>query len=138
MFLLTFFREFYMTNKSIFVVTSADEKPDKAIMPFTLGNTALAMDAEASIILQSTGVFPDKKDCSRHIHAMAFPPLQQLMEIFKEEGVKHFACEPCIQARAISAKDLLDGIEIISGPTLVDGYLEAKNVVVYKGRQKPC
>jgi predicted peroxiredoxin len=39
-----------MADKSIFVVTSADEKQDKAIMPFTLGNTALALNAEASII----------------------------------------------------------------------------------------
>ena len=120
-----------MADKSIFVVTSADEKPDKAIMPFTLGDTALAMDAEASIILQSTGVFPGKEDCSRRIHAKGFPPLQQLMEIFKEEGGKLYACEPCLRARKIAAEDLLEGIEIVAGPTLVDAYLEAKNVVVY-------
>ena len=71
-----------MADKSIFVVTSAVEKPDKAIIPFTLENTALALNAEASIILQSTGVFSGKKDYSRHFHAKGFPPLQQLMEFF--------------------------------------------------------
>jgi predicted peroxiredoxin len=120
-----------MADKLIFVATCADEKPDKATIPFALGNSALAMDAEAIIILQSTGVFLGKKDYARHIHAPGFPPLQQLMEIFKEEGGKLYACEPCIRARNISAADLLDGIEIVSGPTLVDAYLEAKNVVVY-------
>ena len=34
-----------MADKLIFVVTCADEKPDKAIIPFALGNSALAMDA---------------------------------------------------------------------------------------------
>ena len=120
-----------MADKLIFVVTWADEKPDTATIPFALGNSALAMDVEAIIILQSTGVFLGTKDYARHIHATGFPPLQQLMEIFKEEGGKLYACEPCIRARNISAEDLLDGIEIVSGPTLVDGYLEAKNVVLY-------
>ena len=120
-----------MADKLIFVVTSADEKPDKATIPFALGNSALAMDAEATIILQSTGVFLGTKDYARHIHATSFPPLQQLMEIFKEEGGKLYACEPCLRARKIAAEDLLEGIEIVAGPTLVDAYLEAKNVVVY-------
>jgi predicted peroxiredoxin len=53
------------------------------------------------------------------------------MEIFKEEGGKLYACEPCMRARNIAAADLLEGIEIVSGPTLVDAYLEAKNVVLY-------
>jgi predicted peroxiredoxin len=120
-----------MADKLIFVVTCADEKPDKAIIPFALGNSALAMDAEATIILQSAGVFLGKKDYARHIHAPGFPPLEQLIEIFKEEGGKLYACEPCIRARSITAEDLLEHIEIVSGPTLVDNYLEAKNVVVY-------
>lgn len=120
-----------MADKLIFVVTCADEKADKATIPFALGNSALAMDAEPIIILQSTGVFLGTKNYARHIHATGFPPLQELMEIYREEGGKLYACEPCIRARNISAEDLLDGIEIVSGPTLVDGYLEAKNVVVY-------
>jgi predicted peroxiredoxin len=87
---LTFFQEFYMADKSIFVVTSADEKPDKAIIPFTLENTALALNAEASIILQSTGVFSGKKDYSRHFHAKGFPPLQQLMDFFFRKKGENF------------------------------------------------
>jgi len=53
------------------------------------------------------------------------------MELFREGGGKLYACEPCIRARNITAEDLLDSIKIVSAPTLVEGYLEAKNVVVY-------
>ena len=120
-----------MADKLIFVVTCADENADRATIPFALGNSALAMDTEAIIILQSTGVFIGKKDYARHINAPGFPPLQQLMELFREGGGKLYACEPCIRARNITAEDLLDSIKIVSAPTLVDGYLEAKNVVVY-------
>ena len=72
-----------MADKLVFVVTCADEKPDVATIPFALGNSALAMDAEAIIVLQSAGVFLGKKDYARHIHAHGFPPLLELMEIFK-------------------------------------------------------
>jgi predicted peroxiredoxin len=120
-----------MADKLIFVVTCGDEKADKATIPFALGISTMTLDAEAIIILQSTGVFLGKKDYARHIHAPGFPPLTELMEMFREEGGKIYACEPCIRARKITAEDLLEHIEIVSGPTLVDGYLEAKNVVVY-------
>ena len=120
-----------MADTLVFVVTCAEEKADKATIPFALGNSALAMDTEAIIILQSTGVFLGKEDYARHINAPGFPPLQQLMEIFKEEGGKLYACEPCMRARNIAPEDLLEDIEIVSGPTLVDAYLEAKNVIVY-------
>jgi uncharacterized protein involved in oxidation of intracellular sulfur len=120
-----------MADKLIFIVTCADEKADRAIIPFALGNSALAMDVEATIVLQSTGVFLGKKDYARHINATGFPPLEQLIDIFREEGGKLYACEPCIRARNITPEDLLDHIEVVSGPTLVDGYLDAKNVIVY-------
>jgi predicted peroxiredoxin len=89
------------------------------------------MDAEAIVVMQSTGVFLAKKDYARHIHANGFPPLQKLMEMFAEGGGKVYACEPCARAREISSEDLLPGIEIVSGPTLVDFYLDAKNVAIY-------
>ncbi len=120
-----------MADKLVFVVTCAGENEDKATIPFALGCAALAMDTKTIIILQSTGVFLGKKDYARHIHAQGFPPLQELMGIFREEGGKLYACEPCVRARDISADDLLEHIEIVSGPTAVDAYLEAKNVIVY-------
>jgi len=120
-----------MADKMVLVVTHADENPDKATIPFALGNSALAMDAEATIVLQSTGVFLGKKDFARHIHAPGFPPLQELMEIFKEEGGKIYICEPCIRARNIAPEDLLENVEIVAGPTLVDAFLDATSVAVY-------
>jgi uncharacterized protein len=120
-----------MADKLIFVITYAEENPDKATIPFALANSALAMDVEPIIVLQATGVFLGKKDYVRHVHAPGFPPLKQLMEIFQTEGGKIYVCEPCIRARDITADDLLEEFEIVSGPTLIDMFLDAKNVVVY-------
>ncbi len=120
-----------MADKMVFVVTCSDESPDKATIPFALGNAALAMDAEVIIVLQSNGVFLGKKDFARHINAPGFPPLAELMEIFQEAGGALYICEPCIKGRKIAAQDLIDGAEIVAGATLVDRFLDATSVAVY-------
>ena len=83
-----------MPDKLIFVVTCADEKPDMATIPFALGNSALAMDAEPLIILQSTGVFLGKKDFARHIHAAGFPPYSSLWKFTGRKAGKYMPASP--------------------------------------------
>ena len=39
-----------MADTLIFVATCADENPDKATIPFALGNSALAMDTDVIIV----------------------------------------------------------------------------------------
>jgi predicted peroxiredoxin len=115
----------------IFVVTSAEEHPEKATIPFVLANAALAMDTEAIVILQTTGVYLGMKEYARHVHAAGFPPLQELMDAFQEGGGKLYVCDPCIKARQILPEDLIEGAQIVAGATLIDAFLDAKNVVVY-------
>ncbi len=118
-------------EKLVFVVTCAEEQPEKATIPFVLANAALAMDTEAVIVLQMMGVYLGMKDYAKHVHAAGFPPLQDLIESFREEGGRIFVCDPCIKARQISPDDLIEGAEIVAGATLIDTFLDAKNVVAY-------
>ena len=81
-------------KKLVFVVTAAEESPEKATIPFVLGNTALAMDAEPIIILQMTGVYLGMKNYARHVHAAGFPPLQELMDMYQEGGGVSMSANP--------------------------------------------
>ena len=119
------------SKKLVFVITAAEESPEKATIPFVLGNTALAMDAEPIIILQMTGVYLGMKNYARHVHAAGFPPLQELMDLYLEGGGIIYICEPCIKARQIVPEDLIPNAKIVAGATLVDAFLDAKNVLVY-------
>jgi predicted peroxiredoxin len=120
-----------MGEKLVFVVTSAEEQPERATVPFVLANAALAMDVEAIVVLQTMGVYLGMKGYARHVHAAGFPPLQDLIESFQEGGGKIYVCDPCIQSRQISPEDLIEGARIVAGATLVDAFLDAKNVAVY-------
>jgi len=123
-----------MTEKKerlIFVATHAEEQPDRATIPFVLANAALAMDQEAIVVLQVTAVYLAMKNYARHVHAAGFPPLQDLLEAFLEQGGKLWVCDPCIKARQISKEDLIEEAEIMAGATLIDAVLDAKNVLSY-------
>jgi predicted peroxiredoxin len=88
-----------MGEKLVFVVTSAEEQPERATVPFVLANAALAMDVEAIVVLQTMGVYLGMKGYARHVHAAGFPPLQDLIESFQEGGGKIYVCDPCIQSK---------------------------------------
>ena len=118
-------------DKLVFVATCAEEHPEKATIPFVLANAALAMDVEAVVVLQMTGVYLAMNKYARHVQAGGFPPLQELMEAFLEEGGKIYVCDPCIQVRQIEPSELIEGAEIVAGALLIDAFMEARNVVVY-------
>jgi uncharacterized protein involved in oxidation of intracellular sulfur len=118
-------------ERIIFVATHAEEQPDRATIPFVLANAALAMDQEAIIVLQVTAVYLAMKKYARHVHAAGFPPLQELIDAFFEQGGKIWVCDPCIKARQISEDDLIEGAEIVAGATLIDAILDAKAVLNY-------
>ena len=96
-----------------------------------MGSAPLAMDMEASIILQVTCVYLALNGYADHVHASGFPPLLQLQEVFFEEGGNLMVCLPCIQARKIAPKDLITQATIIAGATLVSEISSAINVITY-------
>lgn len=119
------------SEKMVIIATYAEESPDKATIPFVMGNAALAMDVEVTIILQVTGVYLAMNGYADHVHAAGFPPLMELQEAYFEQGGKLMVCSPCIQARKINPDDLISQAVIIAGATLVTEILSATNVVSY-------
>ena len=96
-----------------------------------MGNTALAMDMESTVILQSTGVYLAYRGYAEHVHAAGFPPLTQLLATFLEAGGKLMVCSPCMQARKITPEELIEAAVIIAGATLISEVASATNVVTY-------
>jgi uncharacterized protein involved in oxidation of intracellular sulfur len=118
-------------QRVVIVATHAEESPDKATIPFVMANAAIAMDAEATVVLQVTAVYLAMKGYARHVHAPGFPPLTELIESFLGAGGKIMVCSPCIQARNIKPEDLIPEAEVIAGATLISEVLSATNVMCY-------
>ena len=119
------------SEKIVYIVTHAGEDPERATLPFVLANAALAMEVEAVVALQGTGVFLAKKGYLDNIFASGLPPLQDLMKSFLEAGGNLMVCVPCIKDRKIAESDLIEGAQPRAAAHLTQEILSAKATLVY-------
>ncbi len=119
------------SEKIVIFATHGSEDPEKATIPFVIGNAALAMDVPVTIVLQAGGVTLVQNGCYEHIVAPGFDPLQKLVGSFVEFGGKLFVCIPCIESRRIAPDLLVEGAELVKAARIVNEVLEAKAVLNY-------
>lgn len=119
-------------EKVLYVLTCAAENPERATLPWVLGNAALAMDVGATVVLQGTGVYLAQKGYVDHmVSAHGFSPVKKLMADFQELGGRILVCVPCIRERNISETDLIDGTEPAAAAKVNTEAMESKAVFVY-------
>ena len=118
-------------EKIVYIATCAGEHPEKASLPFVLANAALAMDIEAVVILQGTGVYLAKKGYLDNVFAAGLPPLKELVMSFLELGGKLLVCVPCIKERKIDVSDLIEGAKPTAAAVVTDELLTSKAQLVY-------
>ncbi|OGL45828.1 MAG: multidrug transporter [Candidatus Schekmanbacteria bacterium RBG_13_48_7] len=120
------------TNEKIVIfVTHAGEDPERASIPFVMGNAALAMDVDVTIILQGTGVLVAKKGCYDHVFAAGLDPLKKLVDTFIEFGGKILVCIPCLEERKITKDLLVETAQPVKAGRVIQEVLEAKAVLNY-------
>jgi len=118
-------------EKVLYIATHAGEDPERASLPFVLGLAALAMDVEAVVALQGTGVYLAKKGVMENVFAAGLPPLKELMDNFRELGGRLWVCTPCINERKILESDLIEGAEVMAAAKLTQALLESSASLVY-------
>jgi uncharacterized protein involved in oxidation of intracellular sulfur len=118
-------------EKVAIFVTHGPEDPERACFPFVMGNAALAMDVQATIILQGTGVTLAKRGCYEHVFAAGLPPLQELVKDFVDLGGKILVCIPCIKERQITPDMLVGEAETASSGKAITAAIEADAVLNY-------
>jgi len=118
-------------EKIVIVATHGPEDPERASLPFVMANAALAMDAQATVVLQSTAVILATKGCYEHVFAAGLPPLKELVDTFLEVGGRLMVCIPCIQERKITTDMLVDKAETTKAGKVVLELLEANATISY-------
>ncbi|MGE0085261.1 MAG: DsrE family protein [Desulfococcaceae bacterium] len=107
------------SEKIFYLLTCAAEHPEKAAIPFVLGNAALSMDVGATVCLQASGVYLAQKGYIDHMPpGGGFPPIKKLISDFLELGGKIWVCVPCIKERNIAEEDLIEGAQTTAGASV--------------------
>lgn len=81
-------------EKIVYIVTHAGEDPERATFPFMFATAAQAMEVEAVVTLQGSGVYLAKKGYLEHVHGAGLPELKTLVNTFIGEGGTLLVCTP--------------------------------------------
>ena len=119
------------SEKILIFGTHGPEDPERASLPFVIGNAALVMEVNATVMLQGTGVLLAKKGCYEHVFAAGLPPLQDLVQSFIELGGTLLICTPCIQERNITPDMLVEIAQPVKAARAVMEILDATSVLTY-------
>jgi len=100
--------------------THGKEDPERATLPFILGNVAATADQEAAVLLTIDGVWLATKGYADDIQKEGFQPLRELIASFVENGGEIWACGACTKPRGISEEDLIAGARIVTAAFVVE------------------
>jgi uncharacterized protein len=119
-------------EKILYIATCAGDNPEKAAMPFVMANAALAMDIQATIVLQGNGVYLAQKGyVEKMLPAGGFPPIKELLTSFLELGGQLKVCVPCIKTRNIEESELVQGSQTTAAGALNVEIIESNAALVY-------
>ena len=118
-------------EKIVIFGTHGPEDPERACLPFVIGNAALVMEVEVTIMLQGSAVYIAKEGCYEHVFAAGLPPLKDLIQAFIEQGGILLICTPCIQERNITPDMLVEIAQPVKAARAVMEILNATQVMTY-------
>ena len=117
-----------MTEEALLVVsTHGPENPEKCLMPFIVGNAAMALDVKVTVFLMNAGVELAVKGSADRVPALeGMPKLPELMKTFEELGGEILLCGPCCNHRGIDSAQLVANAKVGGAAGLVDMIMNQK------------
>jgi predicted peroxiredoxin len=109
-----------MANPLLFHCTHGKDDPERAILPFIVGNVAVTADQKATMFLTVEGVWLATKGYAEQVNKEGFASLKEIIDSFVANGGKIWACGACTKPRGITESDLIEGAQIVTAANLVE------------------
>lgn len=100
--------------------THGPEDPERATLPFVVGNVAANAGQRAIVLLTIEGAWLATKDRSKAVAAKGLPALPDVVGQFVSAGGEIWACGACTTPRGITDADLIGGARIVSAMQVVE------------------
>lgn len=111
--------------------THGSEDPEKALLPFIVGNVSATSDKKTIVFLTSEGVRLATKGYASIIAKEGLPDAEQLLSDFVSNGGEIWACGVCTKPRGITPDDLIEGAKIVTAVNLVEAMLASSAVISF-------
>lgn len=96
------------------------EDPERAILPFVVGNVAASADQETIVFLTIEGVRLATRGYAESVKKEGFQPANEVIQSFLSNGGQVWACAACTKPRGITEADLIPGAMIKTAANLVE------------------
>ena len=107
-------------GKLLINCTHGEDDPERATLPFIVGNVAASADQETVVFLTIDGVWLATNGYANRIHKEGFQPLNEVMRSFVQNGGQIWACGTCTKPRGIGEADLIPGARIVTAANVVE------------------
>lgn len=96
------------------------DDPERATLPFILGNNAAIAGQEVVVLLTVDGVWLATEGGADDIAKEGLPPLAEVMGEFIGNGGQVWACQACTKPRGIGEEQLIEGARIAAAMQAVE------------------
>ena len=120
------------TNPAILIQgTHGSDDPEKATLPFIVGNVAVTAEQDTTIFLTSDGVRLATRGYADDLQYADHPPTAEIRADFVANGGRIWACGTCTGPRGITADDLVEGATIVTAANLVEALAAGASTVAF-------
>lgn len=111
--------------------TCGKENPERATLPFIVGNVAASADQPAIVLLTIEGVWIATKGYADGIHKEGFQPLTEIIASFVDNGGQIWACGACTKPRGITEDQLIPGARIVTAAMVVEAMAKGASTIAF-------
>lgn len=111
--------------------THGAEDPEKATLPFIIGNVSATAEQDTVVFLTSEAVRLATHGYADDITFGEHPPAGEMLAKFVANGGRVWACGACTGPRGITADDLVKGAHIVTAANLVEALVEGASSVSF-------
>lgn len=109
--------------------THGAEHPEKATLPFIIGNVAATADQDTVVFLTSDAVWLATHGPADDVVFADHPSAGELLAKFVANGGRVWACGACTGPRGISTADLVAGVTIVTAANLVEALADGASAI---------
>ena len=109
--------------------TCGKDDPERATLPFIVGNVAASADQPAIVLLTIEGVWIATKGYADGIHKAGFQPLKEIIDSFVANNGQIWACGACTKPRGITDEHLIPGARIVTAAMVVEAMVKGASTL---------
>jgi uncharacterized protein len=100
--------------------THGPDDPERATLPFVVGNVAATADQDTVVLLTIDGAWLGVRGRAENVTHPGLPALRDVMTQFVAAGGRIWACGACTKPRGITQDDLVEGATIVTAAQVVE------------------